>query len=160
MEANTFYSAMAAKPPQKNPLTTINNNTQPRGKGPGGNSNTNTKRLEKFTGHNQTDLKGILIPKDATAKHYNELKDRLKTLGGSNYIPQVGSSIQALTRFNRNDFALTKPTPEEYSEDLKDDVATRKIKTIEVTNLKDTLMDMYKHGRDQEESRQMDPILT
>eukprot|EP00536_Pseudo-nitzschia_multiseries_P007265 jgi/Psemu1/17421/gm1.17421_g len=98
---------------------------------------------DRFLGHNQTDLKGILIPEDANAKHYHELKDRLETLGGSKYIPQVGSSIEHLTRFERKDFAPTKPTVAKYSTTVTDPV-TQTMQMVEVPGLKETLMDMYK----------------
>eukprot|EP00536_Pseudo-nitzschia_multiseries_P013933 jgi/Psemu1/36916/gm1.36916_g len=101
---------------------------------------------DRFVGHNQTDLKGmILITEDATAKHYNDLKKRLETLGGSKYIPQVGSSIEHLIRFEQKDSAPTKPTVHEYSTTVTDPV-TQAAQTVEVQGLKETLMDMYKEG--------------
>eukprot|EP00536_Pseudo-nitzschia_multiseries_P005407 jgi/Psemu1/12510/gm1.12510_g len=51
-------------------------------------NSTAKRNPNRFVGHNQTDLKGILIPEDASAKHYKELKEQLETLGGSKYIPQ------------------------------------------------------------------------
>eukprot|EP00536_Pseudo-nitzschia_multiseries_P018686 jgi/Psemu1/56796/gm1.56796_g len=124
MEAKTSYSSMAAKPPPKANDAPPTKATKPK-------NPTSTKcSPDRFVGHNQTDLKGILIPEDATAKHYNELKDRLETLGGSKYIPQVGSSIKHLVQFKRKDFAPTKPTAAEYS--------------MPVPGLKEILMDTYK----------------
>eukprot|EP00536_Pseudo-nitzschia_multiseries_P009547 jgi/Psemu1/23528/gm1.23528_g len=139
MEAKTSYSSMAAKPLAKANDASPTTNNMPKLKNP-----TGAKRnLDRFVGHNQTDLKGILIPEDANAKHYNELKDRLGTLGGSKYIPQVGSSIEHLVRFERKDFAPTKPTAAEYSTAVTDPI-TQDIQMVEVPGLKDTLMDMYK----------------
>eukprot|EP00536_Pseudo-nitzschia_multiseries_P019173 jgi/Psemu1/59333/gm1.59333_g len=141
MEAKTSYSSVAAKPPTKaNDTTPTSSGQQAKAK-----SVTNTKRNpDRFLGHNQTDLKGILIPEDASAKHYHELKDRLETLGGSKYyIPQVGSSIEHLIRFKRKDFVPTKPTVMEYSTAITDP-ATQSTQMLEVPGLKETLMDMYK----------------
>eukprot|EP00536_Pseudo-nitzschia_multiseries_P012454 jgi/Psemu1/32147/gm1.32147_g len=132
---------MVAKSPQKNPTTwtTTGNNGQAKDRTTGG-----TKRNpDKFAGHNQTDLKGILIPEDATAKHYLELKERLETLGGSKYIPKAGLSIKALTRFKRKDFDSTEPTANEYSREVIND-ATNEAQTVEISNWKETLMVMYK----------------
>eukprot|EP00536_Pseudo-nitzschia_multiseries_P013542 jgi/Psemu1/35536/gm1.35536_g len=102
-----------------------------------------TQLRGRFVGHNQTDLKGILIPEDANAKHYNELKERLETLGGSKCIPQVGSSIEHLVQFEHEDFAPTKPTAKEYSTIVVDPV-TQAAQTVKILGLKETLMDMYK----------------
>eukprot|EP00536_Pseudo-nitzschia_multiseries_P006425 jgi/Psemu1/15182/gm1.15182_g len=105
MEAKTSYSSVTARPPKASD-TTPTTGQQAKAK-----NATGTKRNpDRFLGHNQTDLKGILIPDAASAKHYHGLKDRLETLGGSKYIPQVGSSIEYLVRFERKDFAPTKPT--------------------------------------------------
>eukprot|EP00536_Pseudo-nitzschia_multiseries_P015592 jgi/Psemu1/43163/gm1.43163_g len=140
MEAKTscYSTSIAAKSPQKNAN--------------GANNATGTNRNpDKFTGHNQTDLKEILvvllIPEDATTKHYyNELKEWLETLGGSNYIPQVGSSIKALVvQFEQKDFAPTKPTTaREDSKEVKDGEATGESHTVEIPDLTGTLLDMYK----------------
>eukprot|EP00536_Pseudo-nitzschia_multiseries_P002071 jgi/Psemu1/4799/gm1.4799_g len=139
MEAKTSYSSVAAKPPKANDATPTTGQ-QAKAK----NATSSTKRNpDRFLGHNQTDLKGILIPEDASAKHYHELKDRLKTLGGLEYIPQVGSSIEHLIRFKRKDFAPTKPTATEYSTTVTDP-ATQTTQMVEVPGLKETLMDMYK----------------
>eukprot|EP00536_Pseudo-nitzschia_multiseries_P004503 jgi/Psemu1/10103/gm1.10103_g len=137
MEPKTSYSNMAAKPPPKaNDATT--NGPPPKPK------NQTTKRdPDRFVGHNQTDLKGILVPEDATAKHYNGLKERLETLRGSKYVPQVGSSIEHLIRFERKDFVPTKPTAQEYSTTVTDPV-TQTAQAMEVSGLKETLMNMYK----------------
>eukprot|EP00536_Pseudo-nitzschia_multiseries_P005727 jgi/Psemu1/13340/gm1.13340_g len=137
MEAKTSYSSVAAKPPPKANDATLTNSTKPK------NSTGPKRSLGRFVGHNQTDLKGILIPEDASAKRYNELKDRLETLGGSKYIPQVGSSIEHLIRFERKNFAPTKPTAAEYSTPVTDPV-TQDTQMVEVPVLKETLMDMYK----------------
>eukprot|EP00536_Pseudo-nitzschia_multiseries_P005129 jgi/Psemu1/11821/gm1.11821_g len=84
MKAKTSYSSVAAKPPKAND-TTPTTGQQAKAK-----NTTSTKRnLDRFLGHIQTDLKGILIPEDASAKHFHELKDRLETLGESKYIPQT-----------------------------------------------------------------------
>eukprot|EP00536_Pseudo-nitzschia_multiseries_P018645 jgi/Psemu1/56594/gm1.56594_g len=138
MEAKTSYSSMAAKPPPKANDAPPTNATKPK-------NPTSTKRdPDWFVGHNQTDLKGILIPEDASAKHYNELKDRLETLGGSKkYIPQVGSSIKHLVRFKCKDFEPAKPTATEYLTPVTDAV-TQDTQMVEVPRLKETLMDMYK----------------
>eukprot|EP00536_Pseudo-nitzschia_multiseries_P000330 jgi/Psemu1/757/gm1.757_g len=111
MEAKTFYSSVAARPPKANDATPT--------------------------------MTGILIPEDASAKHYHELKDRLETLGGSKYIPQVGPSIEHLIRLEQKDFAPTKPTPAEYST-MVTDPTTQTTQMVEVPGLKETLMDMYK----------------
>eukprot|EP00536_Pseudo-nitzschia_multiseries_P013696 jgi/Psemu1/36055/gm1.36055_g len=138
METKTSYSSMAAKPlPNKaNDATTTGPTKAKNPSGP-------KQNPDRFLGHNQTDLKGILIPEDANAKHYHELKDRLETLGGSKYIPQVGSSIEHLTRFERKDFAPTKPTVAKYSTTVTDPV-TQTMQMVEVPGLKETLMNMYK----------------
>eukprot|EP00536_Pseudo-nitzschia_multiseries_P016066 jgi/Psemu1/44824/gm1.44824_g len=139
METKTSYSSMAAKPASKANDATPNGQQPPKAKSPSG-----PKRSpDRFLGHNQTDLKAILIPEDASAKHYNELKDRLETLGGSKYIPQVGSSIEHLIRFERKDFAPIKPTASEYST-VVINPATQTTQMVEVPGLKDTLMNMYK----------------
>eukprot|EP00536_Pseudo-nitzschia_multiseries_P018200 jgi/Psemu1/54543/gm1.54543_g len=75
MEAKTSYSSMAAKPPTKANDASPTHVTKPK------NPTGNKRNLDQFVGHNQSDLKEMLIPEDANAKHYNELKDRLKTLG-------------------------------------------------------------------------------
>eukprot|EP00536_Pseudo-nitzschia_multiseries_P012709 jgi/Psemu1/32890/gm1.32890_g len=115
METKTSYSSMAAKPPSNkaNDATTTGPTKAKNPSGP-------KRNPDRFLGHNQTDLKGILIPEDASAKHYHELKDRLETLGGLKYIPQVGSSIEHLTRFERKDFVPTKPTGAKYSTTVTD----------------------------------------
>eukprot|EP00536_Pseudo-nitzschia_multiseries_P017828 jgi/Psemu1/52760/gm1.52760_g len=138
METKTSYSSVSAKSPKAHDATpTTGQQTK-------ANNTTGTKRNpDRFLGHNQTNLKGILIPKDASAKHYHELKDRLETLEGPKYIPQVGSSIKHLIRFKRNDFAPTKPTVMEYSTTVTYP-ATQTTQVVEVPGLKETLMDMYK----------------
>eukprot|EP00536_Pseudo-nitzschia_multiseries_P000823 jgi/Psemu1/1867/gm1.1867_g len=108
METKTSYSSVAAKPPPKA------NNAKSNGQQPKTKNSTAKRNPHRFVGHNQTDLKGILIPEDASAKHYNELKERLKTLRGSKYIPQVGSSIKHLAA-----------------------------QTVKIPGLKETLMDVY-----------------
>eukprot|EP00536_Pseudo-nitzschia_multiseries_P013615 jgi/Psemu1/35786/gm1.35786_g len=130
---------MAAKPSPNANDATPNGQQPPKAKSPNGPK----QNPNRFLGHNQTDLKGILIPKDASAKHYNKLKDRLETLGGSKYIPQVGSSIEHLIRFERKDFAPIKPTALEYSTTVIDP-ATQTTQMVEVPGLKDTLIYMYK----------------
>eukprot|EP00536_Pseudo-nitzschia_multiseries_P011022 jgi/Psemu1/27629/gm1.27629_g len=138
MEAKTSYSSMAAKPPiNKANDASPTNVTKPK------NPTGNKRNLDRFLGHNQSNLKGILIPEDANAKHYNELKDRLETLGGSKYILQVGSLIEHLVRFERKDFAPSKPTAAEYSTPVTDPV-TQETQMVEVPGLKETLMNMYK----------------
>eukprot|EP00536_Pseudo-nitzschia_multiseries_P012466 jgi/Psemu1/32179/gm1.32179_g len=137
MEAKTSYSSVAAKPPPKANDAPPTNSTKPK-------NPTGAKRSpDRFVGHNQTDLNGILIPEDASAKHYNELKDRLETHGGSKYIPQVGSSIKHLIQFKRKNFAPTKPTAAKYSTPVTDPV-TQDTQMVKVPRLKETLMDMYK----------------
>eukprot|EP00536_Pseudo-nitzschia_multiseries_P014945 jgi/Psemu1/40719/gm1.40719_g len=139
METKTPYSSMAAKPPPK-ANGAKSNGQQPKAKNPSGAK----PNPDRFLGHNQTDLKGILIPEDVSAKHYNELKDRLETLGGSKYIPQIGSSIEYLIRFERKDFASTnKPTAMEYSTTVTNPV-TQTMQMVEVPRLKEILMNMYK----------------
>eukprot|EP00536_Pseudo-nitzschia_multiseries_P000625 jgi/Psemu1/1428/gm1.1428_g len=138
IETKTSYSSVAAKPPPKANDAAPNGQQPPKAKNPGPKRNP-----DRFLGHNQTDLKGILIPKDASAKHYNELKDRLETLGGLKYIPQVKSSIEHLIRFKRKDFSPIKPTASEYPTAVVDP-ATQTTQMVEVPGLKDTLMDMYK----------------
>eukprot|EP00536_Pseudo-nitzschia_multiseries_P000730 jgi/Psemu1/1664/gm1.1664_g len=117
MEAKTYYSSVAAKPPPKANDAPPTNSATPK------NPAATKRNPDRFVGHNQTDLKGILIPEDASAKHYNELKDRLETLGGSKYIPQ--------------------PTAVEYSTPVTDPV-TQDTQMVKVPGLKETLMDMYK----------------
>eukprot|EP00536_Pseudo-nitzschia_multiseries_P008456 jgi/Psemu1/20475/gm1.20475_g len=114
MEPKTSYSNVAANPPLKaNDAAT--HGQQSKSKDP-----TTKRNPDRFVGHNQMDLKGILIPEDANAKHYNDLsKERLETLGGSKYIPQ------------------------EYSVTVTDPV-TQAAQTVEIPGLKETLMDMYK----------------
>eukprot|EP00536_Pseudo-nitzschia_multiseries_P010661 jgi/Psemu1/26659/gm1.26659_g len=133
METKTSYSSMAAKPPS-NKANDATTTSPTKAKNPSGPK----RNPDRFLGHNQTDLKGILIPEDASAKHY-----LLETLGGSKYIPQVGSSIEHLTRFERKDFAPTKPTVAEYSTTVTDPV-TQTMQMVEVPGLKETLLDMYK----------------
>eukprot|EP00536_Pseudo-nitzschia_multiseries_P016206 jgi/Psemu1/45327/gm1.45327_g len=139
METKTSYSSMAAKPPPKANNATPTGQQPTKAKNPSGPK----RNPDRFLGHNQTDLKGILIPEDANVKHYNELKDRLETPRGSKYIPQVGSSIEHLIRFEQKNFAPTKPTATEYSTAISDPV-TQTTQMVEVPGLKETLMDMYK----------------
>eukprot|EP00536_Pseudo-nitzschia_multiseries_P015226 jgi/Psemu1/41694/gm1.41694_g len=84
METKSSYSSMAAKPPPKVNDATTNGQQPTKAKNPSGPK----RNPDRFLGHNQTDLKGILIPEDANAKLYNELKDRLETLDRLKYIPQ------------------------------------------------------------------------
>eukprot|EP00536_Pseudo-nitzschia_multiseries_P008128 jgi/Psemu1/19635/gm1.19635_g len=74
---DSSYSSMVAKPPPKANDATPNGQQPNKAKNPSGPK----RNPNRFLGHNQTDLKGILIPEDANAKHYNELTDRLETLG-------------------------------------------------------------------------------
>ena len=71
--------------------TTVDRSKSSSKKGKPNNNNnsttTTTKKPEagkKFVGHNTDDLKGFVITEDgASAQQFNDLIDRLKTLGGS-----------------------------------------------------------------------------
>eukprot|EP00536_Pseudo-nitzschia_multiseries_P006584 jgi/Psemu1/15677/gm1.15677_g len=76
METKTSYSSMAAKPPPKANNATPTGQQPTKAKNPSGPK----RNPNQFLGHNQTDLKGILIPEDANAKHYPPLRRLKETL--------------------------------------------------------------------------------
>ncbi|VEU33958.1 unnamed protein product [Pseudo-nitzschia multistriata] len=94
--------------------------------------NAESNSTKKFIGHNRGDLEGIVLTENGSLTQFRELHKRLKTLGGSKYMPKVGTSIELLERFTRLDFMVPEPDASNWTVEGK-----------EVAGIKTSLMRMH-----------------
>ncbi|VEU34053.1 unnamed protein product [Pseudo-nitzschia multistriata] len=76
--------------------------------------------MKKFTGHNGGNLDGIVLTANGNVTQFTELHKRLQTLGGSKYMPKVGTSIELLERFTKLYFMPSEPDPADWTRDGKE----------------------------------------